>query len=262
MARDEAALIGLLQRAFREFRPFMLELVASEDRPRFASARRVDYPRFRRLWEQRFGKDPKARREHGPDVAWHVIRSYIKGMGSEDYLTPEDYAQLPENQLTVSPQTFTTVYDQVWNNWYQPLNEDGDWDDQDLARYILDNERAPRSYCAVFCDEAQDFTRVELEVLLRLSLYSDRSLSSNDVSRVPFAFAGDEFQTLNPTGFRWDAVKASFVEKFIFELDPTRRGEEGGSELSRAAIQLPVGFSDRETVESCSGAAGGEVRHC
>lgn len=225
-ARDEEALTGLLQKAFREFRPFMLELVASENRTRFASARRVDYPRFRRLWEQRFGKDPKARRDHGPDVAWHVIRSYIKGMGSEDYLTPEDYAQLPENQLTVSLQTFTTVHDQVWSSWYQPLNEDGDWDDQDLARYILDNERAPRSYCAVFCDEAQDFTRVELEVLLRLSLYSDRSLSSSDVSRVPFAFAGDEFQTLNPTGFRWDAVKASFVEKFIFELDPSRRGEK------------------------------------
>jgi hypothetical protein len=31
-------------------------------------------------------------------------------------------------------------------------------------------------------------------------------------------FAGDQFQTLNPTGFRWEAIKAFFVEKFIFAL--------------------------------------------
>lgn len=50
------------------------------------------------------------------------------------------------------------------------------------------------------------------------------------VSRLPFAFAGDEFQTLNPTGFRWDAVKAAFVEKLIFELAPQLRRE--GAELN------------------------------
>jgi tetratricopeptide (TPR) repeat protein len=47
---------------------------------------------------------------------------------------------------------------------------------------------------------------------------------------VPFAFAGDQFQTLNPTGFRWDAIKASFVEKFIHALDP--RGRSGRTELN------------------------------
>lgn len=223
---DEASVDDVLQRAFREFRPFMLDLLKPEDRARFAASRRIDYPRFRRMWEQRFGKDPKARREHGPDVAWHVIRSYIKGMGSEDFLEPDDYAQLPDNQLSVSTDTFAAVHSQVWLAWYQPLMDDGDWDDQDLARHILDNDCAPRSHSAVFCDEAQDFTRIELEVLLRLSLYSDRALNAADVDRVPFAFAGDEFQTLNPTGFRWDAVKASFVEKFIFELDPGRRGDK------------------------------------
>ncbi len=149
-------------------------------------------------------------------VSWHVIRSYIKGMGSDEYLGPEDYEQLPENQLTVTSTMFRAVYDQVWTRWYAGVADEGYWDDQDLARYILENDLAPRCYSAVFCDEAQDFTRIELEVLLRLSLYSNRALPSDAVSRVPFASAGDEFQTLNPTGFRWDAIKAAFVEKFIF----------------------------------------------
>jgi hypothetical protein len=223
-ADDRAEVLDL---AFREFEPFMLSLVPEDERTsRFNRAKRVDYSRFRQLWMDRFGKDPKALREYGPDLSWHVIRSYIKGMGSDDLLSPEDYDQLPENQITVSGGTFRLVHERVFSGWYAQLGEDGIWDDQDLARYILDQDRAPRSYPAVFCDEAQDFTRLELEVLLRLSLFSNRTLAGENVSRVPFAFAGDEFQTLNPTGFRWDAIKAAFVEKFIYELDPSRRTEK------------------------------------
>lgn len=217
---------GYLDRVFREFRPFLIDLVDPSQRHRFLPAKRVDYRKFRTMWDQRFGKDPKTRREFGPDLSWHVIRSYIKGMGSEDLLTPEDYRQLPENQISVTEEAFEGVYNHIWMAWYSQLAEEGYWDDQDLARHILDNDRAPRSYSAVFCDEAQDFTRLELEVLLRLNLFSHRNLPNDAVNRVPFAFAGDEFQTLNPTGFRWDAVKASFVEKFIYELDPGRRGEK------------------------------------
>ena len=71
---------------------------------------------------------------------------------------------------------------------------------------------------AIFCDESQDFTRIELEVILRLSLFSERKISREEVAFVPFVFAGDEFQTLNPTGFRWDTVTAFFVEKFVVGL--------------------------------------------
>lgn len=215
-----------LAHTFQEFQPFLLSLVPREQRASFQHSKRIDYPRFRRLWEQRFGKDPRARKVHGPDISWHVIRSYIKGMGSDDYLEPEDYSQLPDNQRTVSQEVFESVHGQVWQGWYAEVPSQGEWDDQDLARYILQHDLAPGSFSAVFCDEAQDFTRLELEVLLRLSLYSNRALTTDQVSRVPFAFAGDEFQTLNPTGFRWDSIKASFVEKFIFELDPTRRHEK------------------------------------
>jgi tetratricopeptide (TPR) repeat protein len=215
----------ILDDAFRQFQPHLLSLVPSEDRARlFGRAARVDYTRFRRMWMDRFGKDRPALREFGPDLSWHVIRSYIKGMSSETYLEPEDYRQLPENQITVTHDAFKQVHERVWLGWYQGILEDQKlWDDQDLTRHVLESDLARPTYPAVVCDEAQDFTRLELELLLRLNLFSSRTLRPNDVRRVPFAFAGDQFQTLNPTGFRWDSIKASFVEKFIFELDPSRR---------------------------------------
>lgn len=214
-----------LDEAFREFGPHLLSLVPKAEREvRFVRRSRVDYSRFRNLWVERFGKDKLAFREFTPDLSWHVIRSYIKGMGSESFLDSDDYLGLPEKQKSVTPKAFQLVYDRVWKDWYRPLLvENNLWDDQDLTRFILERDLAKPLYPAVLCDEAQDFTRLELELLLRFNLFSQRGIPANDISRVCFAFAGDQFQTLNPTGFRWDAMKASFVEKFIFELDPARR---------------------------------------
>lgn len=228
---------ALLDDAFREFQPHLLSLVPPELRAkRFAASGRVDYPRFRKMWQERFERDPRALADFGPDLSWHIIRSYIKGMSSEEFLEPSDYAQLPDNQLTVTGEAYRLVFDKVWTGWYaRELEDKGLWDDQDLTRYVLDNDLPKRIYPAIFCDEAQDFTRIELELLLRLNLFSERSLPPNQICRVPFAFAGDQFQTLNPTGFRWDSIKASFVEKFIFELDPARRS--GRTDLNYCELE-------------------------
>ncbi len=214
---------AILDEAFQEFHLHMLSLLSQDGRNLFPRSKRIDYARFRQMWTSKFGKTPAAQREFGPDLSWHVIRSYIKGMNSEVWMDPDDYLGLPENQITVTESAFRAVHDRVWIGWYQCLAEDGYWDDQDLARYVLENELVKPLRPAVVCDEAQDFTRVELEILLRLNLFSNRTLTRSNVHRVPFAFAGDPFQTLNPTGFRWEAIKATFVEKFIFALDPAQR---------------------------------------
>lgn len=235
----------VMDEAFREFQPHLLSLVPVEERlSRFAKGARVDYSGFRRHWMERFGKDNQALRQFSPDLSWHVIRTYVKGMSSETHLEPEDYALLPDNQISVTHEAFKLVYDRVWNGWYEPfLEENGMWDDQDLTRYVLENNLATPKYPAVFCDEAQDFTRLELELLLRLNLFSNRAVPPNDISRVPFAFAGDQFQTLNPTGFRWDAIKASFVEKFIFELDPAQRS--GRTDLNYCELEYNYRSTDK-----------------
>lgn len=222
----------LIGEAFREFRPFLLSLVPlKERRERFSQNNFVDYSRFRQFWKEWFGQDPEASREFGPEVSWHVIRTYIKGMLSEALMDDEEYEQLPESQVSVAKGTFTCVYDRVWEKRYRPLQEAMNlWDDQDLARFIIDNDLAKPLYPAVVCDEAQDFTRMELELLLRLNLFSDRAVPAHDLCRVPFAFAGDQFQTVNPTGFRWETIKVAFTEKFIDALDLAKRS--GRTELN------------------------------
>lgn len=214
-----------MESAFQEFRPFLLTHLPAETRlERFRPNLRVDFTVFTKLWLRKFGQDADAKKWFGPDISWHIIRTYIKGMSAESFQDTEDYRQFDERERLVSDETFALVFEKVWDNWYRPTCEDsGHWDDQDLARLLIAEDLIKPERPAIFCDEAQDFTRLELEIILRLSLFSNRTIAPQQISSIPLVFAGDPFQTLNPTGFRWDATKAAFVEKFVLSLDPNRR---------------------------------------
>jgi hypothetical protein len=211
--------------AFQEFRPFLLSHVPTTERlQRFRPSSRVDYAQFRKLWQHKFGNDSDAQRRFGPDISWHVIRTYVKGMSAESHQDPDDYRQFDAKERQVTDVAFRLIYDRVWDKWYRPMCEDrGFWDDQDLACHLIEQDFIKPKRPAIFCDEAQDFTRLELEIILRLCLFSNRSVAPQQIGCIPLVFAGDPFQTLNPTGFRWEATKAAFVEKFVLSLDPNRR---------------------------------------
>lgn len=217
----------LTDQAFGEFRVFLRQLLPEQKRREFDPQRLMDFLRFRQGWTQRAQRSssPTVRRIT-PEMAWHVVRTYIKGMRQEsaDYIDPVWYGELPKKHRTVTEETFLDIYKHVWVDWYETLcAKDKWWDDQDLARAVLDLETLDISrYPAIFCDEAQDFTKVELELILRLSLFHRRMVPAFYLHRVPFAFAGDPFQTLNPTGFNWEAVRASFHDNIVTQLARAR----------------------------------------
>lgn len=201
-----------LRGAFRNFHAWLHQLADNEE---FSTEKLIDYGKFKQWWEGRFAKEPSARKLFDADISWHVIRTYIKGISPEGYLEPDDYLEIPTKQKSVTPETYQIIFEKVWGRYREDQKEKGYWDHQDLARYVLENNLVQPAHPAVFCDEAQDFTRIELEALHRHCLFNARTLNALDLGRVPLAFAGDPFQTLNPTGFRWEATKAFFTEKFI-----------------------------------------------
>lgn len=201
---------------FHELHTYLRSLLSEDDRTmRFPEDRYISHARFRKLWQEKFGANHAWKNMGlGADVCWHIIRTYVKGFDPVDYLDKDTYEELPDAEKSVSAEVYEKVFKSVWNDWYRPLtNARGWWDDQDLVREVFGKGLVASKYPGVFCDEAQDFTRMELEVVFRLSLFSDRTLVPDQAKRVPFVFAGDPFQTLNPTGFRWDAAKAIFHEK-------------------------------------------------
>lgn len=178
----------------------------------FVDSKYISFADFKNKWNQRFKGSRDAQKKYGPSLSWHVIRTYIKGWDSTKLLTPADYAKIPRDSRSVNNSTFKLVYENVWQGWYAEMNDY--WDDQDIVRYCLDNNFVEERFSGVFCDEAQDFTRVELEFILKISTFANRSLESvDDIKKLPFVFAGDEFQTLNPTGFSWSSLRGYFSER-------------------------------------------------
>jgi hypothetical protein len=240
------------EECFQEFHDFLYKHLPETDwDEKFPLEKYIDYATFKRLWNKQFEHDNRLRKTISSDISWHIIRTYIKGTNPEEYLEPEDYETLPKKQKSVSIEAYETVYEKIWLNWYRSLcKQEGYWDDQDLARRIFAEGLARPVYAAVFCDEAQDFTRVELDIIFRLCLFTERKLGYADITRVPFAFAGDPFQTLNPTGFRWDAVQASFHDKLadIFTL-----GGGQGNSISFNYRELNLNYrSTRNIVRLCN----------
>ncbi|MHB2154488.1 UvrD-helicase domain-containing protein [Calditrichota bacterium GD2] len=169
-------------------------------------------------------------KKYSSEIAWHVIRTYIKGYKTEGDLTPEEYRKIPDEDQTVTYETYNDIFHSIWAKWYKKFNEEyGLYDQQDLTRKVIKlikedkNRNRLERFPAIFCDEAQDFTRIELDFILRISSFYGYNLISID--EIPLAFAGDPFQTINPTGFRWEFLKSTFYTKFKELNFPVRISE-------------------------------------
>ncbi len=219
-----------IDRFFQPFQKFLFRLLPPRERERFDPEKYISFHRFKHLYQGKSPCDslakavlhlPQARR-YAPETCWHVIRTFIKGYGLEEYMTPEDYQEeVPRKERTVSVEKFQGIYDTIWERWYKRITqEEGYWDDQDLIDRVLELKCYRSEYAAIFCDEAQDFTRLELQLIVRLSMFSQYNLGYQPIPSLPFAFAGDPFQTLNPTGFHWSSVRAIFDAEVITTIDP------------------------------------------
>ena len=224
---DRRYLDELLGRSFKLFRKFLLSYVPEKERGVMLDQHYVGYTRFLKLWSEHVARS-HTMRQLSPAVSWHVIRSYIKGrrLDRGDEFDLDDYRAHDSKGRSVSEETFRKIFDLVWDGWYREMCEtNGLWDDQDLAVVALENlDLAPQNIGAVFCDEAQDFTTLELRIISKISAFSRRVLERQELSRIPIVFAGDPLQTINPTGFRWDAVRADFHAEVCDNFDGRRRG--------------------------------------
>jgi hypothetical protein len=234
--------------AFGYFRRYLLELVPENKRALFDNNKYVNFTKFKTLWHKQYSRSSdRDIRKLSPELAWHVIRTYIKGMRQDmnDFFDFESYRnELPKKQKTVTDSTFENVFVKIWEKWYENLNRiEGYWDDQDLARVLLDSDLDLSRHPAVFCDESQDFTKIELELILSLSIYVKRDVPSLSLSHIPFAFAGDPLQTLNPTGFDWSSTQASFHENIVMRLD-----KDGKANLNFNFQELTFNYRSIESI--------------
>lgn len=204
--------------SFQPFQEFIKgEFLSRNELDDYASDKYIDYQKFKQLYQT--CKLPESR-NYSSDIVWSVIRTFIKGKGSSGIFAPLDYesSDLPAKDRTVTKEDYRQIY-KIWENWYKKyFDEKTGWDDLDLVRYALskyDDGTRFHKYAVIFCDEAQDFTKIETDLILKLSVHSKYNLSTREEdAEIPIAFAGDPNQTINPTGFRWGSTQEIFNDSF------------------------------------------------
>ena len=204
---------------FIPFQEFIKRYVSNPSR--FNGGAYISFGRFKRYYEKYRRGNPAARRIP-PEVAWHVIRSIMKGAcmprfdekgrllhESRPPLSKERYLELSRKRREVDEELYDDIYEIGY--WYQrKITEEGLWDDQDLAwealSWIMGEKRKKNPnipvYLEIFCDEIQDLTEIEFAILVSLCQPPVQYTQEG-----PFiVLAGDPLQTINPTGFRWEVV--------------------------------------------------------
>jgi tetratricopeptide (TPR) repeat protein/Txe/YoeB family toxin of Txe-Axe toxin-antitoxin module len=160
----------------------------------------VTYQIFEQLYRRQSYKD------YPPALVWDEIRSIIKGAHLETssyQLSQKQYEQLGKKRSSVIPQKDRYKAYKV-AEWYQGLlKKEGRFDEIDLARKVLQliwQGKGDR-YQLIVCDEVQDFSELQLELLVRLVTPGGQLF-----------FAGDLHQMISPSGFRWEDLKTKFFK--------------------------------------------------
>lgn len=126
--------------------------------------------------------------------------------------------------------------------WYRDkLNSEHLWDESDFIPQTI-----PEKYsCDVLvCDEVQDFTDTQLDLLFTLVK------NPNNIF-----LAGDTKQTINPSGFRWEEVRKHFYERGLQvpelkNLSLNFRSSGSIVQLSNTLLQLKEKFTGKKAEES------------
>ncbi|PSF38606.1 DNA helicase UvrD [Aphanothece hegewaldii CCALA 016] len=139
---------------------------------------------------------PQETRQYPAPLVWDEIRSIIKGgqlLTDKQFLSLYEYENLGQRRSSIISVKKRPELHKIAILYQNKLKEKKRYDEIDLARlalfYIQQNQI--QKYHLIICDEVQDLTELQLELLMCLTSKDGHLL-----------FAGDEYQMISPSGFR------------------------------------------------------------
>ena len=201
---SEAEAITSVEKHFSPFKAFLLNLLP-EDNTSFKDDKYLNFSKFKIKYEQS-NIPGYVKNKYSAELVWFTISTYVYGYDLNYQIASDNYEEkMPkEGKELISPDNLRAIEAHGKPFYDKLLNEEGYWDKIKLITYLNKNIELPKRYDVIFCDEAQDFSRVELNFIIKLSAYAQYNLSS--VKQFPIVFAGDALQTVNPTGFKSEVL--------------------------------------------------------
>lgn len=183
---------------FKNFQELCLEIMSSYHQEYYVQDE-VNYQVFSEMY-----KAHPRKKQYPTALVWEEIRSVIKGKQlaiTEDILSEKEYEKISKNSMICLDEKHRREIYKI-AKWYQKkLQKEKLYDEIDLVRKVLrliENNYSEK-YDLIVCDEVQDLTEIQLELLFNL-------VSSNG----NLFFAGDSYQMISPSGFQWEKLKHKF----------------------------------------------------
>lgn len=224
LSTEDIAIVNV-DKHFYPFKNFLLSLLP-EDNNLFDSEKYLNFSKFKFLYEHS-NIATHIKNKYSAELVWFTLSTYVFGNSLECQITSENYLkEMPkEGKELISLEDLKGIEKEIIKPFYNKLlNEEEYWDKIKLIKYINENISVQKSFDVIFCDEAQDFSRVELKFIMKLSSYAKYNLTN--VEQFPIVFAGDALQTVNPTGFRSEALTSMIYNELTdsktgYKLDAT-----------------------------------------
>jgi DNA helicase II / ATP-dependent DNA helicase PcrA len=157
---------------------------------------------------QRYIKKPESK-QYPPALVWDEIRSIIKGANLKAQsgcylLSQKEYENLGKKRSgAIRAGERHKIYKLA--QWYQNrIDCEQLADEIDLTRTALRLSKTARyqPYTLIVCDEIQDLTEIQIELLIRLLAQTGQILG-----------AGDMNQMISPSGFRWEDLTTRLYQQ-------------------------------------------------
>ncbi len=215
-----------VKKYFSSFKNYLLNILPEEERRYFTNERYLDFAKFKKRFNKQYSNIYK---KISAEEAWFVISTYVYGYDENKKIdSVEKYIDISEG----IPSKFRIIDELQFKEiiastlpFYKNLISEGFWDKTTLVRKIREffPDELPKQYSVVFCDEAQDFSRIELRLILKSSEYTNFNLSQS--TQIPIVFAGDALQTVSPIGFSVRRLQQMYYNTFKeanFTYDKTK----------------------------------------
>ena len=159
----------------------------------------VNYQVFSEMYKAHPGK-----KQYPTNLVWEEIKGIIKGKQlstTECILCEKEYEKKTKHSIILmSKKNRQEIYKIAV--WYQKkLHQKKLYDEIDIVRQVLRllKNNSIKKYDLIVCDEVQDLTEIQLELLFDLVAPKGNLL-----------FAGDSYQMISPSGFQWETLKNKF----------------------------------------------------
>lgn len=212
---EDIALVNVSQH-FSAFKDFLLSLLPEDDKQ--FKGEYLDFSKFKLLYDDS-NINNSIKKKYSAELSWFVISTYVYGHDLDYKITSENYEEkMPrEGKELITLDELKDIETHIIKPFYEKKLKEGYWDKISLIRYLTDKNMVLKTFDVIFCDEAQDFCRVELKFILQLSSYAKYDLFDILNLQFPIVFAGDALQTVNPTGFK-TSVLTSMIYSELKDL--------------------------------------------